>query len=63
MQSVSYLNIITPLFNAYCAAVHKTSDPICEESCDQSHVMHHILNFITTGNLCPCETCFSGPNV
>ena len=63
MQSISFLNIITHMFNAYCVAVHKTSDPICGENCDQSHVMHHMLNFITTSNLRPRETCFSGPTM
>jgi hypothetical protein len=56
---------ITPFFNAYCVAVHNNSDLICEErfQLELKLRIDHILNFIITGNLCPCETCFGGPNV
>ena len=52
IQIVSFLNIITPPFsNAFCVAVHKTSDLICQESFrlrSKPH-MHHIFSFVLTG--------------
>jgi len=50
MQSVSFVDIITPFFNVYHVVVHKPSDLLCIESFQlwsETH-LHHILNFIIT---------------
>jgi hypothetical protein len=55
MESASFLNIVTPFFNAYCVAVHKPSDPICEEvsGCDGSLVWTMSVTSSSIANLHP----------
>jgi len=53
------------ILNMYCLAIHKPSDPICEESfCLQlKPCVHCVLNSIITGHLYPHKASFSGPNM
>jgi len=50
MQTVSFLNITSPFFKAYCVAVHKCFDPTFKEGIQllSEPYMQNVLHSIAT---------------
>jgi hypothetical protein len=64
MESASFLNIDTLFFNVYCVAVHKPSDPICEEVSGYGSLVWTLpVTSSPTPNLHPHQASSNGKNL